>query len=57
MKAEVGVGWVSSLRAYSGGGGGEDAGRESVGPRERAPPVREEGWKEGAGLGGSKDGG
>ena len=75
VKGEEGVGEVSRAIFHSGGGGGwEDweespAGRLSVGPRCRAPPVRGEGmngfvlvvvvvlagWWGGDGFGGSRD--
>jgi hypothetical protein len=45
VKGEEGVGAVSRAIFHSGGGGGDEeaAGRVSVGPRCRAPPVRGEG--------------
>jgi hypothetical protein len=43
VRGEEGVGAVSSLRVHCGGGVGCAAGRESVGPRVRTPPVRGEG--------------
>lgn len=65
MKGDDGVGAVSSLMAHSGVGGvvGDAAGRWSVGPRVRAPPVNGDGLKVfagcgvGCGFGGSRDAG
>ena len=55
VKGVGGVGWVSRRRERV----GAVEGRESVGPRVRAPPVRGEGLKVegGGGEGGGKEGG
>ena len=61
VKGVMGVASGSSLRIQVGAGG--EAGRESVCPRDSAPPVRGDGlkvlagWGGEGGLGGSRDGG